>query len=65
MCRPSILINSVFKLGKNSYPEIFLEECKYKTKERENLLLMIQKEFISSDDDSKEGENFEESIIRF
>ena len=29
-----ILIDSVFRTGKNYYPEVFLEECKYVVKEK-------------------------------
>ena len=30
-----ILIDSVFKMAKNYYPHVFLEECKYIVKEKE------------------------------
>ena len=29
-----ILIDSVYKTGKNYYPQLFLEECKYVVKEK-------------------------------
>ena len=29
------LIDSVFKMGKNYYPQVFLEECKYIVNEKE------------------------------
>ena len=29
-----ILIDSVFRTGKNYYPQLFLEECKYVVKEK-------------------------------
>ena len=32
ICLPVILFDSVFKKGKNYYPQVFLEECKYVTK---------------------------------
>ena len=31
-----ILIDSVFTTGKNYYPQVFLEECKYTIKENSN-----------------------------
>ena len=33
ICLSEILINSVFRTGKNYYPHMFLEECKYVVKE--------------------------------
>ena len=29
ICLSVILINPVFRTGKNYYPQVFLEECKY------------------------------------
>ena len=29
MCQSVILIDSVFKIAKNCYPQVFLEKCKY------------------------------------
>ena len=34
ICWSVILINSVFRMGKNYYPEVFLQECKYVIKEK-------------------------------
>ena len=34
ICLPVILINSVYRTGKNYYPQVFLEECKYVVKEK-------------------------------
>ena len=31
-----VLIDSVFRTGKNCYPEVFLEECKYVVKEKKD-----------------------------
>ena len=28
-------VNSVLKVDKNNYPQVYLEQCKYKIKERE------------------------------
>ena len=33
ICPSVILIDSVFRKGKNYYPKVFLEECKYIVKE--------------------------------
>ena len=33
ICLPVILIKSVYMTGKNYYPHVFLEECKYVVKE--------------------------------
>ena len=35
VCLSAIVIYSVFKSDKNYFPQVFLEECKYKIKERE------------------------------
>ena len=37
------MIDSVFKLGKSSYSQTFLEECKYQIKEK------VMKSFIEDD----------------
>ena len=34
ICLSVILINFVFRTGKNYYPQMFLEECKYVVKEK-------------------------------
>ena len=34
ICLSTILIDSIFRAGKNSYPQVFLEECKYVAKKR-------------------------------
>ena len=34
ICLSMILIDSVFRTGKNYYPQLFLEECKYVVKEK-------------------------------
>ena len=34
ICFSVILINSVFRAGKNHYPKVFLEECKHVGKEK-------------------------------
>ena len=53
ICRTLIVIDSVFTSGKNYYPQIFLEECKYKIKEIEI------KSFITDDLESSSSDDFE------
>ena len=36
ICLSVILIDSVFRTGKNYYPQVFLEECKYVIKEKKD-----------------------------
>ena len=36
ICLSVVLINSVFRTGKNYYPRVFLEECKYVVKEKKD-----------------------------
>ena len=33
-CKASISIDSVMKMEKNNYPQVYLEECKYEVKEK-------------------------------
>ena len=39
ICLSVILIDSVFGTGKNYYPQVFLEECKYIVKEKKDSLV--------------------------
>ena len=36
ICLSVILIHSVFRTGKNYYPQVFLDECKYVVKEKKD-----------------------------
>ena len=36
ICLSVILIDSVFRTGKNYYPQVFLDECKYVVKEKKD-----------------------------
>ena len=50
-----ILIEPVFKMGKNYYPQIFLEECKqYVVKENKISKFIIDELEISSSDEASE-----------
>ena len=51
ICIPAIDIDSVLKIDKKAYPEAYLEECKYKLKNRK-LVSFINSEII--DDDSND-----------
>ena len=55
-----ILINSVFRVGKNYYPHVFLEESKYVVKEKKIPKYIIDDIEISSDCD-EENSNEENS----
>ena len=52
-----VLIKSVFKTGKNYYPQVFLEECKYVIKEKKTPEYITDNVEISSD---SEREDFDE-----
>ena len=49
ICLSVILINSVFRAGKNCYPEVFLQECKYDVKEKKIPKYITDDIEISSD----------------
>ena len=51
ICLSVILIDSVFRTGKNYYPQVFLEECKYVVKEKKIPKYIIDDIEISSDSD--------------
>ena len=41
ICLLVILIDSVYRTGKNYYPRVLLEECKYVAKEKRSLSLLL------------------------
>ena len=49
ICLSVILIESVFRTGKNYYPQVLLEECKYNAKEKRIPKNIIDDIEISSD----------------
>ena len=51
-----ILIDSVFRAGKNYYPQLFLEECKYVIKEKKMLEYITGDIEISSDSDREDSD---------
>ena len=52
--------NSVFRTGKNYYPQVFLEECKYVIKEKKMDKYITEDIEISSD--KSDYENSDEEI---
>ena len=53
------MIDSVFRAGKNYYPQVFLEECKYVDDEKKMLEYITADIEISSDDSDWEDSNEE------
>ena len=54
ICLSVILIDSVFRTGKNYYSQVFLEECKYVVKEKKMPKYITDDVKISSDKNSDE-----------
>ena len=48
------MIDSVFQSGKNYYPQVFLEECKYVVKQKKMSECITDDIKISSDSDKKD-----------
>ena len=58
ICIPAIDIDSVLKIDKKAYPQVYLEECKYKLKNRK-LVSFIDFEIIDDDDDSNDDNGYD------
>ena len=54
ICIPAIDIDSVSKIDKKAYPQVYLEECKYKLKKRK-IVSFIDSEIIDDDSDEDNG----------
>ena len=54
ICIPAIDIDLVLKIDKKTYPQAYLEECKYKIKKRK-LVSFIDSEIIDDDSDRDDG----------
>ena len=55
------MIDSVFKTGKNYYPQVFLEECKYVVQEKKIPKYIIDDiEISDSDKENSDEENSDE-----
>ena len=67
ICLSVILIDSVFRTGKNYYPQVFFEECKFVVKEKNMPEYITDDIQISSDhfdrEDSDEQNFDEENFI--
>ena len=48
------MINSVFRTGKNYFPQVLLEECKYAVKEKKIPKYITEDIEVSSDSDRKD-----------
>ena len=55
ICIPAIDIDSVLKIDKKAYPQAYLEECKYKLKERK-LVSFIDSEIIDESDSDNDND---------
>ena len=53
ICLSVVLIDSVFKMGKNYFPRVLLEECKYIFKEKEVTRHITEEVEISCDHSEK------------
>ena len=51
ICIPAIDIDSVLKIDKRLYPQVYLEQCKYKLKKRK-IVNYINDEIIDENSDS-------------
>ena len=68
ICLSVILIDSVFRTGKDYYPQVFLEECKCVFKEKKICLLLpikyitdhMEISFDDFDQENSDEENFDE-----
>ena len=61
VCIPCIAINSIFKIEKKYYPQVYLEQCKYNKKERMMVnLIDYELDSDSDSDHDSNSDNFEE-----
>ena len=56
-CTACITIDSAMKINKKNYPQVYLEECKYKIKKRQTPRFINTE--LDSDSDSDSGPNLE------
>ena len=50
ICIAAICIDSVLRVDKNNYPQVYLEQCKYKIKRRKPVDFIDAEADLSSDD---------------
>ena len=55
------MIDSVFRIGKNYYPQVFLEKCKYVVKDKKIHKYITDDIEVSSDNSDKVDSNEESS----
>ena len=55
MCIAAIFIDSILKVDQKNYPQVYLDQCKYKTKKRK-MVGFIDGELDLSSDDSDDSE---------
>ena len=55
MCIAAICIDSILKVDQKNYPQVYLDQCKYKIKKRK-MLGFIDGELDLSSDDSDDSE---------
>ena len=62
ICRSEILMNSVFRISKNYYSQVFVKECKYVVKEKKMPKYITDDIEISSESDWEDSdeENYNE-----
>ena len=51
VCISAIFIDSVLRTGQKNYPQVYLEQCKYKIRKRELVNFIDDEVNLSSDDD--------------
>ena len=57
VCISAVYIDSVLRTDKKNYPQVYLEQCKYKIKKRELVSFIDDEVNLSSDNDSDELDN--------
>ena len=55
MCIAAIFIDSILKVDQKNYPQVYLDQCKYKIKKRK-MVGFIDGELDLSSDDSDDSE---------
>ena len=56
VCISAVFVDSILRVEKRNYPQVYLEQCKYKIKKRE-LVNFIDDEVNLSDDNSDDEVN--------
>ena len=63
ICLSVILIDFAFSTVKNSYPQVFLEECKYVVKEKKIPKYITDDKEISSDSDRENSDKVNPEVV--